>query len=295
MKGYNSNLASEFYVLSVLYRKGFDASLTLGNKKSVDIIAFNRDGKLVTIDVKGIIGKTMFPVDNVNLEEENPNHYLVFIAYQNSFYDERITPIAFILPIKELKKIIYINPKQTRKGVTLKSLRENCKFFENRWEILRSYGIGYSYNTLFTKEKWIEFLTIYNGLREQLLSFDYYTQTIPFEEFIKICLTVKKEYPINLEKVIRDYCEDFHIMTTSRIKESIEEICSDNIDNISSVFDSIMENKRNTGEIELNSDNSVQRLGNPIPPSVKNFLTQEKQYIDKRKEKKKNDKLKYGA
>lgn len=27
MKGYNTNLASEYYVLSMLYRKGFDAPL----------------------------------------------------------------------------------------------------------------------------------------------------------------------------------------------------------------------------------------------------------------------------
>ena len=36
-RGYNTNLASEFYVLSMLYRPGLDANLTLGNKKSVDI------------------------------------------------------------------------------------------------------------------------------------------------------------------------------------------------------------------------------------------------------------------
>ena len=36
-RGYNTNLASEFYVLSMLYRCGLDASLTLGNKKSVDV------------------------------------------------------------------------------------------------------------------------------------------------------------------------------------------------------------------------------------------------------------------
>ena len=38
MTNYNTNLASEFYVLSMLHRLGSDASLTLGNKKSVDIV-----------------------------------------------------------------------------------------------------------------------------------------------------------------------------------------------------------------------------------------------------------------
>ena len=38
MVGYETNLASEFYILSVLHRLGVDATLTLGNKKSVDIL-----------------------------------------------------------------------------------------------------------------------------------------------------------------------------------------------------------------------------------------------------------------
>ena len=41
MTKYNTNLASEFYVLSMVHRLGVDASLTLGNKKAVDIIVLN--------------------------------------------------------------------------------------------------------------------------------------------------------------------------------------------------------------------------------------------------------------
>ncbi|MCX7735386.1 MAG: hypothetical protein N2319_01620 [Candidatus Kapabacteria bacterium] len=52
-KGYNTNLAAEFYVLSILYRLGINAHLTLGNKKSVDIVVENDKG-LITIDVKGL-------------------------------------------------------------------------------------------------------------------------------------------------------------------------------------------------------------------------------------------------
>ena len=35
MKGYNTNLSSEYYVLSMLYRQGFDAYITLGNKNGI--------------------------------------------------------------------------------------------------------------------------------------------------------------------------------------------------------------------------------------------------------------------
>ena len=37
MSSYNTNLAAEFYVLSMLHRLGADAALTLGNKKGVDM------------------------------------------------------------------------------------------------------------------------------------------------------------------------------------------------------------------------------------------------------------------
>ena len=38
MKGYNTNLASEYYVLSTLYRLAFDSFITLENKKRIDKI-----------------------------------------------------------------------------------------------------------------------------------------------------------------------------------------------------------------------------------------------------------------
>ena len=54
MTKYNTNLASEFYVLSMLHRVGLNATLTLGNRKSVDIVVTLRIGTAITIDVKGV-------------------------------------------------------------------------------------------------------------------------------------------------------------------------------------------------------------------------------------------------
>ncbi len=45
--GYNTNLAAEFYVLSMLHRLGADANLTLGNKKSVDIAIVKDAGNVL--------------------------------------------------------------------------------------------------------------------------------------------------------------------------------------------------------------------------------------------------------
>lgn len=73
MTTYNTNLAAEFYVLSMLHRLGITANLTLGNMKSVDIVVVKDDGRTLTVDVKGLAGKTNWPVDNVKRDKKN--HY----------------------------------------------------------------------------------------------------------------------------------------------------------------------------------------------------------------------------
>jgi len=57
-KGYDTNLASEFYVMFVLHRLGCNATITLGNKKAIDIVVTRGAGEAVTIDVKAVAGKT---------------------------------------------------------------------------------------------------------------------------------------------------------------------------------------------------------------------------------------------
>ena len=90
MSGYDTNLAAEFHVLSVLHRLGCNASLTLGNKKSVDILLVRKSGRVVTIDVKGLAGATSWPVDNVTLT--GLNHFLVFVCYLRRIFDWRVSP-----------------------------------------------------------------------------------------------------------------------------------------------------------------------------------------------------------
>jgi hypothetical protein len=64
MTTYNTNLAAEFYVLSMLHRLGADAALTLGNKKAVDILLVHENGTTSTIDVKGLAKRDDWPANN---------------------------------------------------------------------------------------------------------------------------------------------------------------------------------------------------------------------------------------
>lgn len=139
MKGYNTNLASEYYVLSTLYRLGLEAYITLGNKKSIDIILTLNDKKQITIDVKGLKGVGMFLIDNVDAELKKPNHYIVFVNNLNKIEDPTSVPEIFILPHNEIKKYIYINPKGNRKGIYPSRLRKECTKYKNNWNIFKNF------------------------------------------------------------------------------------------------------------------------------------------------------------
>jgi hypothetical protein len=137
MKGYNTNLASEYYVLATLYRLGFDAYITLGNKKGIDIILNLNDEKQLTIDVKGLQGTTLFPLDNVNEQADKPFHFVVFLSFLKKMSDPLVLPEIYILPHNSLKELMYHNPKGNRKGINLSTLRSTAPQARDNWDILK--------------------------------------------------------------------------------------------------------------------------------------------------------------
>ncbi len=135
MNGYDTNLAAEFYVLSVLHRLGMSATLTLGNKKAVDIVIVREAGDAVTIDVKGLAGTTNWPVDNLN--EGRKNHFIVFVTFLGKISDPSISPEVYIVPSVEVSSEIYQNPGGSRRVVQLGRARKSWKKFKAAWELLR--------------------------------------------------------------------------------------------------------------------------------------------------------------
>ncbi len=105
MTKYNTNLASEFYVLSMLHRLSADAALTLGNKKAVDIIVANEDGTTTTIDVKGLEKRYDWPFDDVKLVDK-ANHFYVLVCFDGKITDPCSSPAVWIIPALELSQFI---------------------------------------------------------------------------------------------------------------------------------------------------------------------------------------------
>ena len=82
--GYQTGIASEHLVLSMLYRLGAKAYLTLGNEKSIDIRITKDDGSWISVDVKSVRKGNAIPVGNA---VDKDNHYYVFVIYNNKFSD----------------------------------------------------------------------------------------------------------------------------------------------------------------------------------------------------------------
>jgi len=134
MTRYNTNLASEFYVLSVLYRLGIDATLTLGNKKSVDIFVLNEARDVLTIDVKGVAGKYDWPVDNIR-KTSDYTHFVVFISYEGEIENPNILPNVWIIPYEEVNK--FTKQYKSRKDVSRALLAKNGEAYHNAWNLLK--------------------------------------------------------------------------------------------------------------------------------------------------------------
>ncbi len=134
-KGYNTNMASEFFVLSCLHRVGIDACLTLGNKKSVDIVGWRPTGELVTIEVKAVAGKHDWFTGSAELYERG-RMYVVLVSYSGKIADTREMPQIWVLPGRVAASLV---KKYNRAfGITRKSVRERCPEFEHAWSVLLS-------------------------------------------------------------------------------------------------------------------------------------------------------------
>ena len=128
---YNTNLAAEFHVMSVLHRLGADAALTLGNKKSVDIAVIRGKGDSITIDVKGLEGKTGWPVDNVG--PGKAKHFLVFVCFQGKIADPEVIPLVWVVPSLKLEPLMYKAPGG-RRLVTLSTLNKQGTKYKDAWK-----------------------------------------------------------------------------------------------------------------------------------------------------------------
>lgn len=127
---YNTNLAAEFYVLSMLHRRGADASLTLGNKKAVDIVVTRGAGRIVTVDVKGVAGRWDWPADNVRVPA-HARHVLVLVSFEGQVRDPQAVPSVWVIPAQKLAP--FIRKYKTRTVISRAAVRSGAVRFRDAW------------------------------------------------------------------------------------------------------------------------------------------------------------------
>ena len=133
MPKYNTNLASEFYVLSMLHRLGADAALTLGNKKAVDIMVANEDKKITTVEVKGLEKAYDWPADNIR-QFSDTQHFYVLVSFEGKITDPYSPPSAWIIPANKLQP--FLKKYKTRIVISrAKVMKDGGKFLHN-WSLL---------------------------------------------------------------------------------------------------------------------------------------------------------------
>jgi hypothetical protein len=95
-------LASTFYVLSVLHRLGVDATLTFSQADNVDLTVVLESGNALTVDIKTLTGPLEWHVADFTAR---PNHYFVFVWYPDSG-EPTVPPTAFVVGSEQLKGFI---------------------------------------------------------------------------------------------------------------------------------------------------------------------------------------------
>jgi hypothetical protein len=130
---YNTNLAAEFYVLSMLHRLGADAALTLGNKKAVDIVVVKKTGTTSTIDVKGLEKRFDWPADNIHTLEK-PNHFYALVSFEGKIIDPLSPPSVWIIPAIELTS--FIRKYRTRTVVSRAYVTTQGQKYLQAWSLI---------------------------------------------------------------------------------------------------------------------------------------------------------------
>jgi transposase-like protein len=134
----NTNLASEFYVASQLFRLGYEVTITLGHTKEIDLIVINpTNGKTITIDVKGLKNKSNWPLTPQLIKRED--HFYVLVNYCNKFNDPNFLPEVYVIPSDEIENLLEHWTKRGKKPIEKTCINyrnPNLRKYNNNWELI---------------------------------------------------------------------------------------------------------------------------------------------------------------
>jgi hypothetical protein len=138
---YNTNLASEYLMMSLLSRSGKDAYLSLGNKKGVDIVVTTQNGHFAIIEVKGVNENMDWMIGNSGEFPVAPNLFYALIGFGGKIQDINAPAKFYMIPSEVLKREIGYSVSKNEKTVYLshKHIRENYGAYLNSFAYFDAY------------------------------------------------------------------------------------------------------------------------------------------------------------
>lgn len=138
---YNTNLASEFLMMSLLHRVGKDAYLSLGNKKGVDIVVKTNKGAICILEVKGVNKQNDWLIGNYGNLPVAPNLIYALVSFNGKIGDLTESADFWIIPSSKLAKSGEHKVSKNEKTVYIsnKYIRENYDEYKNKIRFLDDY------------------------------------------------------------------------------------------------------------------------------------------------------------
>lgn len=104
-------MAGEFLTVGKLFKRGYQASVTFGNAKAIDVLVHNpKNDKSYIVQVKTLRQKNCFPIKKENLK---PDHVYVFILLHDFEQQEEYFVVPGCDIIQDIDKFFgssYRNP-----------------------------------------------------------------------------------------------------------------------------------------------------------------------------------------
>lgn len=131
-----TGMAGVFLTVGRLFKRGYQASVTFGNAKGLDVMVYNpRTERLFSVEVKTLRERNCFQIKRENLKK---NHIYVFIVLHEDDSPEKEE--YFIVPGSDIRNDInkffgssYRDPnkRSTRPAINYGSLAE----YEDKWQV----------------------------------------------------------------------------------------------------------------------------------------------------------------
>lgn len=102
--GRHLELSARFHVLSVLHRLGAEASLTNAHPDNVGVTVVQAPGRALTLDVKTLIGTTLWFVQPFIARK---HHYIAFVLFwRDAASNPSDSPDVLVFPSARLKDLV---------------------------------------------------------------------------------------------------------------------------------------------------------------------------------------------